>query len=140
MNSYNDEANVKVTAGASPCRILVVDDNKDTALSLAMLLKMMGHETLTAFDGFDAVQNAITFRPDVALLDIGLPRMNGYDVCRRLRSETWGQSMVCIALTGWGDQEDRRHSEEAGFNFHMVKPVDPGALGRLLKGLPRTPL
>lgn len=123
---------------AEAARILVVDDNKDSALSLAMMLKIMGHETCTAFDGLEALATASSFQPDVVLLDIGLPRLNGYDVCRRLRGESWGKTVVCIALTGWGQEEDKRQSREAGFNFHMIKPVDPQALGKLLVGLSRT--
>ena len=78
-------------------------------------------------------------RPDVILLDIGLPRLNGYDACRRIRAQPWGVRPVLIALTGWGQDDDRHRSKEAGFNFHMVKPVDPAALERLLAGLLLTP-
>jgi signal transduction histidine kinase/CheY-like chemotaxis protein len=123
----------------SSYRILVVDDNCDAALSLAMMLKIMGHETSTAHDGLRAVEMAQSFRPDVMLLDIGLPKMNGYDACRFIREQPWGQSIVLIALTGWGQDEDKLHSKEAGFNFHMVKPVDPQALSKILSGLLLTP-
>jgi signal transduction histidine kinase len=119
----------------SPCRILVVDDNKDGANSLAMMLRLMGHETWTAYDGLEALTAAAAFRPDVVLLDIGLPKVNGYEVARRLREEPWGAGMVLIAQTGWGKEEDKYRSKEAGFNFHMVKPVDPAALEKLLAGL-----
>jgi CheY-like chemotaxis protein len=124
-------------AGAHPSRyrILVVDDNEDSALSLAMMLQLMGHDTHTAHDGLQALAAAEAFRPDVALLDIGLPRLSGYDACRRIRERPWGSGMVLIALTGWGQEEDRCRSREAGFNFHMVKPVDPAALEKLLAGL-----
>jgi signal transduction histidine kinase len=124
---------------SSKYRILVVDDNRDSAISLGMMLKIMGHETRTAHDGLDAVAVAEAFRPDVVLLDIGLPQLNGYDACRRIRQQPWGQGMVLIALTGWGQEEDKRQSKEAGFNFHMVKPVDPAALEKLLAGLLLTP-
>ena len=120
-------------------RILVVDDNKDSAVSLAMMLRIMGHETFTAHDGLEAVEAAAAYRPDVVLLDIGLPRLNGYDVCRRIREQAWGKNTVLIALTGWGQDEDKCRSKEAGFNFHMVKPVDPAALEKLLAGLLLTP-
>lgn len=120
-------------------RILVVDDNRDSALSLAMMLGIMGHETRTAYDGQEGVEAAESFRPDVALFDIGLPRLNGYDACRRIREQPWGRTVVLIALTGWGQKEDKARSKEAGFNFHMVKPVDPAALERLLAGLLLTP-
>lgn len=123
----------------SKYRILVVDDNKDSALSLAMMLKIMGHNTWTAHDGIEAIEAVTRFRPDVALLDIGLPKVNGYDVCRRIRDQPWGAGIVLIALTGWGYEEDKRRSKEAGFNFHMVKPVDPAALEKLLSGLLLTP-
>jgi PAS domain S-box-containing protein len=125
--------------GAPRYRILIVDDNKDSALSLGMMLKIMGHETQTAFDGASAVEVAESFRPEVALLDIGLPRLNGYDACRRIREQSWGKTVVLIAVTGWGQEEDKRQSKGAGFNFHMVKPVDPAALEKLLTGLLLTP-
>jgi PAS domain S-box-containing protein len=120
-------------------RILVVDDNKDAALSLAMLLKIMGHETHRAHDGLEAVEAAKKFRPDVVLLDIGLPKLNGYDVCRSIRAQPWGQDVVLIALTGWGQEDDKRRSKEAGFNFHLVKPMNPADLEKLLAGLVLTP-
>ena len=85
----------------------------------------MGNEIRTAHDGLEAVEAAEAFRPDVILLDIGLPKLNGYEACRRIREQPWGKDMVLVALTGWGQEEDRRRSEEAGFNHHMVKPVDP---------------
>jgi CheY-like chemotaxis protein len=119
----------------SQLRVLVVDDNKDAASSLAMLLKVMGNDVRTAHDGEEAVQSAGAFRPDVVLCDIGLPKKNGYEVARAIREESWGGQMVLIAVTGWGQDEDRRKSEEAGFDRHMVKPVDPHELMRLLAGL-----
>jgi len=120
-------------------RILVVDDNRDSAMSLAMVLKLTGHETHTAYDGLEAVEAAATFRPDVVLLDIGLPKLNGYDACRKIREQPWGKGMVLIALTGWGQDEDRRKSQEAGFDAHLVKPVDHAALTKLLAELRPTP-
>ncbi|MGH8468864.1 MAG: ATP-binding protein [Gammaproteobacteria bacterium] len=113
-------------------RILVVDDNRDSAESLAMLLNLMGNETHTAYDGLEAVEAAATVRPDVILLDIGLPKLNGYEACRRIREQPWGKNMVLVALTGWGQEEDRRKSREAGFDGHIVKPVDHAALTKLL--------
>ena len=115
-------------------RILVVDDNVDAAMSLAMLLTMMGHETQTAHDGVDALAVAAAFKPDMVFLDIGMPKLNGYDVCRRLRQEAWGKDTVVIALTGLGQDEDKRLSLEAGFDSHLVKPVLPAALEKLLAG------
>ena len=113
-------------------RILVVDDNRDAATSLALLLKISGHETQTAHDGLEAVEVAAAFRPDVVLLDISLPKLSGHDACRRIRQQSWGKNMVLVALTGWGQDEDRRQSKEAGFDHHMVKPVDFAALMSLL--------
>ena len=116
-------------------RILVVDDNADSALSLAMMLSMMGHDTRTAHDGEEAVATAEAFRPRVVLLDIGLPKLNGYEVAQRIRQQEWGTSMFLVAVTGWGQDEDRRRSEDVGMNLHMVKPVEPSALDRMLAGL-----
>ena len=113
-------------------RILVVDDNRDSAESLAMLLKLMGNKTHTAYDGLEAVEAAATVKPDVILLDIGLPKLNGYEACRRIREQPWGKNMVLVALTGWGQEEDRQKSREAGFDGHIVKPVDHVALTKLL--------
>jgi CheY-like chemotaxis protein len=116
-------------------RILVVDDNKDAAASLAMMLKIMGNEARTAHDGLEALDVAAAFRPDVVLLDIGMPRLNGYDAARRIRQQAWGQGLALIALTGWGQEDDKRQSHEAGFDHHLTKPVDPAALEKLLASL-----
>jgi signal transduction histidine kinase len=116
----------------TPRRILIVDDNTDPASSLAMLLKISGNETHTAQDGLEAVEKAQQIRPDVILLDIGLPKMNGLDTCRRIREQPWGKNMVLVAMTGWGQDDDRRQSKAAGFDHHMVKPVDHDALMKLL--------
>jgi CheY-like chemotaxis protein len=116
-------------------RILVVDDNRDSALSLATMLKLMGNETQTTHDGLEALDVATTFRPDLILLDIGMPKPNGYDTARRIREQPWGRNIVLIALTGWGQDEDGRRSQEAGFEAHLTKPVDPAALEKLLAGL-----
>ena len=109
-------------------RILVVDDNKDAATSLATLLQMTGHESFTAFDGTSALDAMERHRPEVVLLDIGLPGLSGYEVCRRARAQPWGSDVTFIALTGWGQEEDRRRTQEAGFDGHLVKPVEFGAL------------
>ncbi len=113
-------------------RILIVDDNQDSAESLAMLLTLKGNETHTASDGQEAVEAAARLRPDVILLDIGLPNMNGYEACRRIREQPGGNEVVIVALTGWGQDEDRRRSREAGFDEHLVKPLDPAVLMKLL--------
>ncbi len=115
-------------------RILVVDDNKDAAHSLAMLLRLKGNDIRTAHDGVEALEVAEEFHPEIVLLDIGLPKLNGYDVARRIRQQPWGQDVLLVALTGWGNDQDRRLSQEAGFNFHTVKPVDLPALEELLAG------
>ena len=106
------------------CRVLVVDDNEDSAESLAMLLGMLGHEVQTAHDGEEALRSAPTFQPAVAILDIGLPKMNGYELAQRIRKEPWGKSIVLVALTGYGQHEHRRRSAESGFNHHLTKPVE----------------
>jgi CheY-like chemotaxis protein/anti-sigma regulatory factor (Ser/Thr protein kinase) len=122
-------------APKSTLRILVADDNRDGADSLSDMLQMMGNDTRTAYDGEQAVAAAAEFRPDVVLLDIGMPKLNGHDACRRIREQPWGPGMVLIALTGWGQEEDIRRSQDAGFDRHMVKPVDPVALMQQLAGL-----
>jgi signal transduction histidine kinase len=113
-------------------RILVADDNADARESLATLLALSGHEVYKAEDGSDALETAERCRPDVALLDIGMPRTNGYEVARQIRSQPWGRGMVLVALTGWGQESDRRRSHEAGFDNHLTKPVDPQVLDELL--------
>jgi PAS domain S-box-containing protein len=117
-------------------RVLIVDDNRDAADWLATLLSLSGHDTHVALDGVEAVKAAERLRPDVVLLDIGLPRIDGYEVCRRIRQQPWGRDLVIVALTGWGQEEDRQKSREAGFNTHLVKPVDDEVLMKLLASLP----
>ena len=114
-------------------RILIVDDNRDAASSLATLLQITGHETFTSHDGLGAIEAAQKHRPDFVLLDIGLPTLNGYEVCRRIRGQPWGKQMSLIALTGWGQIEDRRKSRDAGFDGHLVKPVNYGDLVKMLR-------
>jgi PAS domain S-box-containing protein len=116
-------------------RILVADDNPDAADSLAVLLRLMGHEVRTAHDGLEAVAGVAAFQPDLILLDIGMPKLNGYDACRRIREQPEAGAAVIVALTGWGQDEDRRRSREAGFDGHLVKPVEPAALASLLTEL-----
>ena len=117
-------------------RVLVVDDNRDAAESLRMLLRMMGAEVRTAVDGGTALEAFGTDRPSVVLLDIGLPDMDGYEVARRVRQRPEGREVTLIALTGWGQEEDRRLSREAGIDHHLIKPVDFAELERLLTSLP----
>lgn len=113
-------------------RLLIADDLKDSADSLALLLRMKGHDVTTAYDGEAALLVAMEFKPEVILLDIGMPKRNGYDTCRQLRREPWTKGMVIVALTGWGQEEDRQRARDAGFDHHMVKPVNPEELNRLL--------
>ncbi|AMV17382.1 PAS domain S-box protein [Planctomyces sp. SH-PL14] len=118
-------------------RILVVDDNRDAAESLGMMLRLMGHEIRTAGDGPAAIEAAEIYRPEMILMDIGLPKLNGYEACRRIRDQAWSHGMVIVALTGWGQEEDRRRSQEAGFDHHLVKPVDMNDLSTTLNQLKR---
>lgn len=116
----------------SKLRILVVDDNKDAAATISMVLKILGNTVRQAHDGEEAVLAAAEFQPQVILLDIGLPKLNGYEVCRKIREQSGGKSIVIIAVTGWGQEDDRRKSNEAGFDRHLVKPVNPQALMKIL--------
>ncbi|HYK25332.1 MAG TPA: response regulator, partial [Steroidobacteraceae bacterium] len=113
-------------------RLLIVDDNLDALDSLAALMEMSGHEVHMATDGESALTVAESCRPEVVLLDLGLPKLDGYEVARRLREAPWGRAAMIIALTGWGQDEDRRRTRECGFDSHMVKPLDLDALIRLL--------
>lgn len=113
------------------CRVLVVDDNEDAALSLAMMLDVMGYEVRTAHDGLEAVRAADEFLPEAALLDIGLPHLSGYDVARHIRGKRGGEVLL-VAITGWGTAEDVKKSEDAGFDHHFTKPADPDRLKRIL--------
>jgi len=142
LQLHPDAAQAAGIAGASSAvasatrRYLVVDDNADSAASLAMLLSIEGNETQTAHDGLEALAAAESFRPEVVLLDIGLPKLNGFDTARKIREQPWGKSMALVALTGWGQEEDRKKSKLAGFDGHMVKPVDFEELMKLLGSLP----
>jgi CheY-like chemotaxis protein len=135
MQEQHEEAGNQLERATPRHRVLVADDNVDAASSLALMLKLMGHDVCTAHNGLEAVETAAAFRPDVVLLDIGMPKLNGYDACRRIREQTWGKTVVLVALTGWGQDEDKRRSQEAGFNSHLVKPVEPDALEKLLAEL-----
>jgi len=121
------------TAARLPLKILVADDSQDGADSLAFLLKAAGHDVITTYDGRSAIQSAEFHRPDVVLLDIGMPEVSGYDVARAIRRESWGRPMRLIALTGWGQAEHRRRSLEVGFDDHLVKPVELDVLENLLQ-------
>ncbi|HWZ63519.1 MAG TPA: ATP-binding protein [Steroidobacteraceae bacterium] len=123
-------------ATMTPRRVLVVDDNRDAAQSLAMFLQLSGHETHVAHDGLEAVKKAAQLSPDLILLDIGLPKINGLEAARRIRALSQGKRPVLVALTGWDQDADRQKSREAGFNTHIVKPVDPQVLASLLVDFP----
>jgi CheY-like chemotaxis protein len=123
-------------AGEFPKRkLLVVDDNRDAAESMSMLLEMWGHEVAYAYDGPSALITAQQLRPQAVFLDIGLPGMDGYEVAERLRALPEGKDAVLIAITGYGQEDDRRRSQRAGIDHHLVKPVAPDALRRLIDSL-----
>ena len=113
-------------------RVLVVDDNRDAAESLAMILSMSGHEVATAFSGALALERVHAFRPDVVLMDIGMPGMDGYEVARRLRADPATRDLMLVALTGWGQARDKDRALAVGFDRHFTKPVDPAELDSLL--------
>jgi signal transduction histidine kinase/ActR/RegA family two-component response regulator len=136
-SEVTDPVESTIKSGGVARRVLVADDNVDSVRSLAMMLSIMGHEVRTAQDGLEAVRTAAEFRPDVILLDIGMPRMNGYEAAATIRKEPWGQSTTMAALTGWGQAEDKRRAEEAGFDRHFTKPVDATAVAKLLRDSPR---
>jgi signal transduction histidine kinase/CheY-like chemotaxis protein len=124
-------------AAASPLVILVVDDNRDAADGMAKFLQSMGHTVHTGYDGRSAVEGAVALHPDAIILDIGLPVLNGYDAIRAIRER--GEKALAIALTGWGQEQHRRRSQEAGFDHHLTKPVNFAELSRLLAGSPQAP-
>jgi PAS domain S-box-containing protein len=126
------EKHARTRATQRPLRVLVADDNADAAASLSMILDLHGHDVRTAYDGREALQIVETFQPDVALLDIGMPHVDGYDVCRRLRERPNGTDMVIVALTGWGQADDKERSEQAGFDRHLVKPADVRVLEQVM--------
>jgi CheY-like chemotaxis protein len=126
-----DECN----AAAGPCKVLIVDDSEDTATSMRTILLMMGHDVRIARDGMEAVETAGSYQPHIVLLDLSLPKMNGYEVARHIREQPWGKDMKLVALTGWGQDQDKQRSKEAGFDLHVTKPVEPAALEELLREL-----
>jgi PAS domain S-box-containing protein len=126
-------AGAKVAPPSAPRRrILIADDNIDAAVSLSMLVEMMGHEPRVAHDGLAALEMAEEFQPELVLLDIGMPRLNGYETVQRLAKRPWAAATVMVALTGWGQNSDRERAKEAGFHRHLVKPVDPDLLSKVL--------
>jgi PAS domain S-box-containing protein len=129
-----------VVKGRARGRVLIADDNKDGAESLALMLELSGYEVAKAFSGSEALEAAMHMRPHVVLLDIGMPGLTGYEVARRMRLEAWGRHTILIAVTGWGQQEDKQRARAAGFDEHLTKPVDPTELERLLMRLLSTQL
>src|SRR5580658_3929068 len=123
---------VAMSTPRSSVRVLIVDDNRDGAQSLALMLDLEGHEVRTAADGFEALEIGEEFQPNVVLLDIGMPGIDGYETARRLRTRPWAQSALLCAQTGWGQEDDKRRARSAGFDRHLVKPVDPEELNRIL--------
>jgi len=117
----------------APRRIVVADDNEDSAQSFAMLLSFSGHEVRIAHDGEQALDTMRNFRPDVAFLDIGMPLLSGYEVAEAVRAEPWGRAVKLIAVTGWGQADDKQRARTAGFDQHLVKPIDPSDVDRLLE-------
>jgi CheY-like chemotaxis protein len=118
-----------------PARVLIADDNVDAAVALAMFLEAIGYEVHAVHDGSTALAAARELRPDAILLDIAMPQMKGDEVCRALRQESWTEHVLIAAVTGFGTAEDRRRSLDAGFDYHMVKPLDPWRLADLLQSL-----
>lgn len=127
-----------IEAAAAPphtiaCRVLVADDNRDAAESMGMLLRLMGNDVKIAHDGLEAVELGAEFVPDIVLMDIGMPRLNGYEAARRMRAQPWSDGTLLVALTGWGQVEDKRKATEAGFDRHFTKPLDPSKLQALME-------
>jgi CheY-like chemotaxis protein len=125
-----------VSVPQAPSRILVVDDNRDSATSLSMLLKTLGAEVCTVNDGRSALEALKNIKPSVLFLDIGMPGMDGYELARAIRQQGKYRDITLVAVSGWGYQEDRVHSREAGIDYHLVKPVDPDIVRSLLSSLP----
>ncbi|RUR11643.1 ATP-binding protein [Legionella sp. km772] len=134
-NVYSGELNRKFRSFTNIRRILVVDDNIDIVRSLEMLLSVMGHNTQTACNGVEAINAARTFHPDLILMDIGMPQLNGYEVAKEIRKQSWGEKITIVALTGWGQEQDKQQAKEAGFDFHITKPIKIDRLEKLLANL-----
>jgi CheY-like chemotaxis protein len=117
---------------AAKLRVLVVDDNRAAADMLGMIICRLGDDVRVAYDGVEAIEAAAEFLPHLVVMDLGMPRMNGYEAAQHIRSQPWGESMALAALTGWGQDEDRRRTAEAGFDHHLVKPAEPAEIRKLL--------
>jgi CheY-like chemotaxis protein len=113
-------------------RILVVDDDRDLATGTELILRAMGHDVRVAHDGAEALEIAAAFQPDAALVDLGMPNMNGYSLARRLREWRWTRDALLVAVTGWGGDKERERAKDAGFDHHLLKPVQPERIAELL--------
>jgi CheY-like chemotaxis protein len=131
----HDELSAPALPVGSTRRVLVVDDNRDAAETLGIMLELAGHQVALAHDGVEAIERAAEFRPEVILMDVGMPRLNGLDATRAIRQEPWGNAVTIIVLTGWGQEGDRDQSREAGCDGHLVKPVALDELTRMLETL-----
>ena len=129
--------NINSASGGN--NILVIDDNVDAAFTLQMLLKLKGYQVEIRHDGHEAIAAAESLRPEVILLDISMPGMSGYEVCKQIREQEWGKTIVIVALTGFGKEEDKKRTQEAGFDAHLVKPVDLQTLMDVLNQLLKKP-
>jgi CheY-like chemotaxis protein len=138
MNSVTEAAKADAL-GASAKRVLIVDDNLDAAETLAMMLELLGQQTRQAHEGNGALKAALEYNPDVIFMDIGLPGLSGHEVVTRMRRELGMTDAYIIALSGYGTEEDRRKSFHAGFDTHLVKPLDPSALPGILASAERRP-
>jgi signal transduction histidine kinase len=136
VRPHEEQPSAPVIAASVPRRILLADDNADAVETLGSVLRLLGHDVFSAADGRSALETAARCRPDVALLDIGMPLLDGYEVARQIRAQPWGRKVVLLALTGWGQEADRRRSEEAGFDSHFVKPINLERFAELLATLP----
>jgi signal transduction histidine kinase len=122
------------TQATMPHRILIADDNADSAESMGMLLRLMGNDVRIANDGLEAVEQAERFQPDIVLMDIGMPRLDGYEAARRIRQQDWSRDTLLVAVTGWGPRDDSEEATAAGFDCHFTKPIDPAELRKLVSG------
>jgi CheY-like chemotaxis protein len=123
------------TQSTMPHRILIADDNADSAESMGMLLRLMGNDVRIANDGLEAVEQAEEFQPDIVLMDIGMPRLDGYEAARRIRQQDWSRDTLLVAVTGWGPRDDSEEATAAGFDCHFTKPIDPAELRKLVGGI-----
>jgi CheY-like chemotaxis protein len=134
LANANDNAAV---AADEKRRVLVADDFPESAQLLARLLRQDGNDVRVALDGLEAVETAAQFQPHIVVLDIAMPKLNGYEAAAKIRQQPWGKKAILVALTGWGQQKDRRRTEEAGFDVHLTKPVNYRAISQVLKELSR---